>query len=873
MADFLGLGVMFSGIDKGMNKSIDETVMGFNKISDTMNDVEKAGAGKQKKKGGIFSDVIEGMKLVSISRIGSALEDVHSTMVGTQRISTDFYNTLEEAGAKVRSAFDPSAAREFTNAMQLGMMTPEQLSQLSSGIMKFGVSSKEAAAVFPMMSDLVGKVGIDAGQVAQMFGQGLKTLRATPKQIKKLIKETAKMQKGFELTDQIDNLPAFFEIATKNAARFGKISADVTLRTVGSLSKLAMSFQKVGMSQDQAKNAAVGFADKLGNMQNALLDMQAGMEPTDDSIYKLQEALTLTGMSGVDAMDMITNNLSDPKALFSKMQGAISGLDTDTKNRVTQRLRRIFGDDITNMASAYGSDITKATAKADVRQETLGSADAEYKKLTNTLGGTLKKQEQLLSNAEEMFKVVKINRMRGTINKYISNQIEGWNNLSGVMGDNDSILGTMLEKLYILSDLGVLGFIDSSAVHTLGLLAGVLGSLFFPVVGLIGMFRILRGLGLGLGSTFIWLASRVMPGLVVKGDSVFDVFRAIGMHIKEKLWPAFKTFGRFLLKWASKSGAVFRVLGSFFMKWLVVPIMTGLSAVAGFFGTSVGVVVAVIAVLVAALVGLYVYWDEVVEGFDKGLKWLGKAFEDAWAFIERGIAAFQKDGFSGLLAFVFSEFTEFFEDIEKGVTNLFKWFDEAIDAFQAGGASGVWDFFLDSALTAFIAIGTKVRALFSDILNYAKDAFKGMDKYIPTWAGGSEAIDEPKTVPKKVDKTTEEPGFFSNVFGSDDEAKPDKPKIKAVPSMNQKGAPSESRRPLSIRMQEKNEVDDQNFQSLIDEVYDSKIVLAALLQELVKKSGSKVRITGDMKKLFKAVEDNNNSSAASSGINHAVNAG
>jgi len=931
MADFLGLGVMFSGIDKGMKKSIDETVMGFNKISDTMNEVEKAGAGKQKAKGGIFSNVIEGMKLVSISRIGSALQDIHTTMVGTQSLTTDFYDTLEAAGAKVRSALDPKSATEFTNAMQLGMMTPEQLEQLSSGILKFGVNSKQAAAVFPMMRDLVGKVGLDAAQVAQMFGQGLATLRATPQQITKLVKETAKLQKGFQLTDQIDNLPAFFEIATKNAARFGKVNADVTLRTVSSLSKLAMSFQKVGMSQDQAKNAAVGFADKLGNMQNELLDMQAGIEPTGDSIFRLQEALShIPGMSANDAMNIIANNLGEPKKLFSIINTQLQDLDADTKNRVTQKLRRIFGDEITNAASAYGKDIDKAVKGADTRAETLGSADAEFKKLSDTLGGTLAKQQQVVKNAKEMFKVAEINAMRKEIQSYLNNQIKSWQTMTTEIGKADSLFGKIVKYLGMLDKMGVSGFFSKENIdligkvfgmegdlskivapedlHVLGNVMGVLGALVFPLLGVIGLFKIFGGVlsvllfpfklllklfgligpigtrsgGMLTKAMFLW--GEAVAWVQLRMEVVGKWMKTKFMKVWSKLGDAVKwvgrglrSFGGWLVKWGSKAGFVFRTVGIFFMESLVAPVMAGLSAVAAFFGVSVGVVVVVIAVLVAALVGLYVYWDEVVEAFDKGLAWLGKAFDDAWAFIERGIAAFQKGGFSGLIDFVFSEFTEFFEDLEKGVNNLFQWINNAIDAFKAGGISGVWDFFLDSAVTAFIAIGTKVRAIFSDIMAYAKDAFKGIDKYIPEWAGGSAAVKESNiTVPKKVEKTAEEPGFFSSLLGGNSDSKqPDSPTTKVAPvaSMNQQGAPSESRRPLSIKMQEKKEVDDRNFQALIDEVYDSKIVLAALLQELVKKSGSKVRITGDMQKLFRAVEEQTNDTAAASGINHAINAG
>lgn len=914
MADFLGLGVMFSAIDKGLKKSLDDTVMGFNKVSNSLSNVEKAGAGSGDGKGGVFSEVIEGMKLISISRIGGALEDIHGQMVGTQQISTSFFNTLESAGAKVRSALDPKQAQLFTSSMRLGMMTPEQLETLSSGILKFGFSGQEAAKVFPMMSDLVGKVGMDASQVANMFGLGLRTLRATPGEIKGVIKETAKMQKAFGLTDQLDNLPQFFEIASANAAKFGKVNSDVTLRTVGSLSRLSMQFQRMGKSQDGAASAAVDFAGKLGTMESSILDMQAGLAPTDRSIFDLQQALTIIpNMSGKDAMDLITQNLKRPDQMIAKIRGSMKGLSDQKKIEVTQRLRRILGDTAANAISAYGDDIDKVNATADKESSKMGTADAEYRKLTKTLGGTLAKHEQLLANQKELFNVAKINAMRGDIDKYLNNQIIGWGNLTATMNDNESVMGKVLVQLYKLKELGLLGFIDNSSIHTLGIFAGVLGGLFFSLVNLTGMFKIAAAAFTLFGKPLVWIASKVMPGLIAKGDSIFDVFRAIGLHIKEKFGPIFKNVGKFFSrfgKYIADVGSKFmkvlmpavrafgRQLAKFvmpalrlLMRYLIGPIITAISAVVGGFSSAgVGIALAVIAII-AAIVGLVVYWDEVKQAASDFGDYIVYEWDKMWAFIDRGIEAFKKDAsFSGMLDFIFSEFTGFFEGIEKGMNKMFEIIDGAIDAFKNGGWSGVGKYFAETFGGVILSIEkawddmwddlfTGAKTQWTKISQWASDKFKELNPFsddkpkpkpAPSGVKGLPST-APTLVPPKVKTTVEEPGFFSSIFGGSDTSSPESPKMEAKPSMKQVGAPSEANRPLSINMQEKSKVADRNIQKLIDEVYDSKIVLAALLQELVIKSGSKVRITGDMKKLFKTMNDMDKDVAGRNGMGHAFN--
>jgi hypothetical protein len=192
LKEYLGLGVIFSAVDKGLARSLKMT-------SQSLEDVDKKLAATEKtanaggKKGGIFSGVAEGMKMLSISHIGSTLNDMHEAMSGVGGGIEDTFKKLDTLRTKLTFTFDPDQAKNLNTALlttkhNMGL-TGDETEILAQNMMEFGRSTDEAIKSLPMMGKLVGTLGLDAGKVSQMYGQGLATLRATPAALDGLMKE------------------------------------------------------------------------------------------------------------------------------------------------------------------------------------------------------------------------------------------------------------------------------------------------------------------------------------------------------------------------------------------------------------------------------------------------------------------------------------------------------------------------------------------------------------------------------------------------------------------------------------------------------------------------------------------------------------
>jgi len=906
MADFLGLGVTFSAVDKGLDQALRKSIEGFSKTEQALKGVEDAAKGDGGK-GGVFEDVVEGFKLLSLGRIGSALDDISTSLMGNKDIATEFYKVLEKTNAKIGASFDPTNAQKFQKAINssIGAMDAGEVNALATGFLKFGRSADEAAAVLPMMGKMVGTLGMDAGNVAKMFGQGLASLRATPEQMQSLMKQTVKMQKAYNLTDQLDNLPEIFEVVTKNAARFGNVQAGVAMKTVMSVSRLSASFQKMGKSQDQALGAATSFTDKLGQMQQSILDMQVGLEPSDESIFDLQQALALTGVTGQKALDMITKGFQDPEAFMKDMQGQLAGMDEDSKLAVTQRLRRIFGDDVTNMIGAYSGDVKKAVKGAEKQESGLGTASTEFDKYTRALSGTLEVQEKFTKNAEEFFKAAMITKSRGVINKYLSDQREGWGILGKLINDDKSILGQFILKLDQFKKMGMAALgITGKESAALGIGAGMLASFIFPIVTLMGLFKIFKG-------PLKWM----FDGLKFVGEYALIAGQKIGKF----LLPFLRILGlRLTLVLGSLEHFIMKMGGM--LKTLIPRMLAALQSLwAVMMANPIFLIIAAIVALGAAIYFTIKYWDDVKAYMIKIFDMLPGPVQDFLIFYKNmwvasfnfvkdivmgfvdwfsgAIDAFKAGGWSGLGTYISTTFNNAIDAVKEIFTAGLKWIEDKVDSVMNGlvgiiqkyidifskkGFSGLMDDMISDAGKGLDALEEMFFGIFKNIGKIIDDNLAGFVDGMKKVAGfltfGLLGGDDEKAVPPGLTKpapnlvppglTKPAPNLVPPAVAKT--STPPPPRLKPVPVADQPGSPSRQKSTGDVEFEQRGESSDKNTQALINEIFDMKKAMVELLSLLIDRP-MKVEIKGDLKKLMAAQTKQTADDLGAAGMNHAVN--
>lgn len=604
MKGYLGLGLLFKGVDKGLTKGLSDVARGMGAAATEVEKLGEAADGKGKK-GGIFGGLAEGLKLFSIGKIASTLDDIRETMTGKEGSLDDTFKKLDTTFTKVNQVIDPKRANAFRSAMMNAVkdgLSGDEAEIFAMQMTEAGASIEDTTKALPTMTKLVTHLGLEASQVAQMFGQGMNFLNATPEQMKELAGETAKMQKAFGLTDMFQSLPEVINSVTENAARFGKIAPEAALDTTKSVMGLVGAFQKYGKTQKEATAAAVGFNNKLNDMKRSIFDMQAGLAPMDESIFDAASAMTMLGMSGEEAMDMLLKGADDPKAFAQQMQGMLAGADDATRNAVSARLRRIFGDDVTNLMDTYGEETSAALGKADEAMAQMGDPADQFGKLTGAMEGTMDVQTRLTEGAKTFFDLTVAFANKGDYIKALQAQRTAYLDMATAISDSDSALRKFLLTMDLFKKFGLTALFGEGAAK-LGLLLGKFGE-FLPI--LLQFLGIVKAILPILGSTFSMFLR--MAGFLwgVFGPAIMWIASTIGSLLISTLTGLASMI----------MGAVMTAMGAL---WgAIVSLGTAIMA------TPIGWIIAGIVALGAAVYLAIKYWDDIKAAVGGFFSFLGE---------------------------------------------------------------------------------------------------------------------------------------------------------------------------------------------------------------------------------------------------------
>lgn len=603
MKGYLGLGLLFKGVDKGLTKGLQDVAKGMGAAAVEVENLGKAADGKGKK-GGIFGGMAEGLKMFSLGKIAGTLDDMKDMMSGKEGSLDDTFKKLDTTFTKVNQVIDPKKANAFRGAMMSAIrdgLSGDEAETFAMQMTEVGTSVEKTTAALPTMTKMVTHLGVSAENVAQIFGQGMNFLEATPEQMKKLAGETVKLQKGYGLTDLFGALPEVINSVTDNAARFGKVNTEAAMDSSKSVLALVGSFQKYGKTQKEAISAAVGFNNKLNDMKRSIKDMQVGLAPMDESIFDAASAMTMLGMSGEEAMDMLMKGADDPKAFAQQMQGMLAGADEQTRSAVSARLRRIFGDDVTNLMDAYGEDTAAAMNKADEAMGKMGDPSSEFDKLTGSMSGTMEVQTRLTEGAKTFFDLTVAFANKQDYIKALQAQRTAYLDMASAISNSDSALRKFILAMDLFKKYGLAGFFGEGAAK-LGLLAGMFGEFLPMLLQFLGILKMVLPVLGGLWSL-----------LTTVGGFLWAVF---GPAI---MWVA-STIGSLLLSALSGlasviMGAVMTAMGAL---WSVI-----VSLGAAIMATPIGWIIAGIVALGAAVYLAIKYWDDIKAVIGSFFSWIG----------------------------------------------------------------------------------------------------------------------------------------------------------------------------------------------------------------------------------------------------------
>lgn len=630
--EFLGLGITFAAVDEGVLKTVKALKKGLTETGDAMEDVENKSKGKgggAKGKGGIFGSMVSGFKTLSIGRIGSQLENINDTIAGQSKDLNNTAVAFDFLHTKMAMVYDDKDINKFQSQM-LSLyrntgLTADQAATLADKFGNAGVDLKDMQGELGTVGTLVGKLGMDAGEVANMFTTGMTSLHLSAKEMGGLAKETLKLQKEYKLTDLMESLPEIVNNVSQNALRFGRINTQQSQRSVIEISKMAAAYRQVGMSQQDAVKTATSLNDSMLDMREAIQRQRLGFD-FDPKFLEMQSSLSKAGVSAQKFMDIISDPTKGPAELQKEFQKMYASLTSDDQKKAVRfAIQDTFGDrNITNALTTLGDGIDKVNATAEETGKALGSPEAEFKKFDAALTNTLKVQQNATEAAKDlssaMLQLTNKSRHMETMKKIA----EGYDMMTKAGMDTNSVLGETVQFLDMVKAHGLFAALGMGEISGF---MGALGNLVFPLTSLLGVFELFSGplrlLRSGIGwisEGLLGLGTKILPRLgTVMGKAIGGLWRFIG--------------GGLMTAFRSGFGFLAESLGS-----LLAPVMTGIIE---FFSGPAGW----IALAITGITLLIAYWKDLTA-------WVGK-FSETGAAAMKAIGDFSQklwDGTKDLVA-------------------------------------------------------------------------------------------------------------------------------------------------------------------------------------------------------------------------------
>jgi hypothetical protein len=190
------------------------------------------------------------------------LQPITEFMIGTGK-TTEAADQFDLLGQKMKRVFAPGQVKGFIDNMtRVAAETATsgaQMNTLATAMNEYGIDIKTANKLLPTMGNLVGVMGEDAQAVGEAFGRMTSQLNMGPEAIDNLHAEIVKMGRSHGFVKFTEYLPEVMTSVTKSMARLRDVNEDNARATSKSVFTLGTMFRKMGVGAQEA----MGYSQSL----------------------------------------------------------------------------------------------------------------------------------------------------------------------------------------------------------------------------------------------------------------------------------------------------------------------------------------------------------------------------------------------------------------------------------------------------------------------------------------------------------------------------------------------------------------------------------------------------------------------------------
>ena len=660
----------------------------------------------------------------------NALPSVSEALIGLGKVG-DLAKTLDTLSAQMSIVIDPAKVKEFDGGIQDMIrnfgVSGDEAKIVATEMNQFGVSVDKSVKMMPLMGKLIGIMGMDATQVARMFGQTSARLAIMPDKMNELVAEVYSLGKAQGFVNFLEDLPEVVDGVVDSFNRLGIMNAKVGKSAIQSTMALSAMYRKMGVDQKAAISAAKKVQEVTSQMAADVKRMQVGLDPEnfDQMVDVAAELSRVTGKGANEAFNMVMQGALNPQKFQEQLMKITKGMNPQDLFRFSEVMRKSFGNEFAN--ALQNPDMKKAAAEAAKLGKTavkgsdaVGQMEDAMKKQKDTFAA----QEKITAANKELLEAMAQLAAKGGIMSSWISQTDELISLQESVAKQD-VFGkalTLAEAMKaggasaVAFQLGADGL--GAALAKLGTdlqqinkgteSLGVLGTALSSLGGVLG--GLLSGF-VGPLAKAIWGGIKSFKDWMFTGDKVTGELSKIGKMMQSlKGW-----FG-------SLFGSIKSGIGSVF-EW----IFSKLGSIGGAIKAGVGSLVEVVS---SVFSGISKFLSPLIEGVEFMFKWFLKiagvvgliveTFKVAWdigKILQDVMYLISPKAYDGMINFI--------DKIVNAIADMF-------------GQSSTLMTILDKITSAF---------------DYVVDKIQKAIGMLPSWMGGDEAKKpEPKKFPEQYVK-------------------------------------------------------------------------------------------------------------------------
>lgn len=465
--------------------------------------------------------------------------------------------------------------------------TPEQIAKVRDAMKEFkGATFEELAKVYSES----GKMGFDASNVSEFANQILKGAKALDFSAEVAVEQIGKI---LSMTNQMDTAvessAAIMDKIVQMENKLANVKAD---KVIDIWARSADTFSQLNFDNDKMASMSAFLAQTFNSSELGA----SGFKMMINRFKRLEGSLGFVERIKTGGFEGIRDVMSE-----------ISKLSPEQRIKTFGNEAMILIDKMLNSENMLKLDVALELSKSSA-----GAVNEEWRIFRETLDERIKDSQKNISNAMEeigmtMEKTAKT--FLGYVDK-ITLRIRGW------IKENKKLMSSIVKWSLIIG--GVL-----AAFGVLAILFGIIGM----VVGVLGNILFIFTARWGLYNLAVWRSAAGNHWL----SNSFGFLKAA----MSKIWLAAKTAALWLWTYATRAASfsmgVLRRAGMAMRAAFIAirtTIIAGSVAVwafnAALLANPITWIVAAIIVLVAVVIGLIYYWDEIVAG----VKRLWQAFTE-----------------------------------------------------------------------------------------------------------------------------------------------------------------------------------------------------------------------------------------------------